>query len=74
MSGRKQSHLPTLPPGKILDARSVIAVSLGMLLPCPQIPDIRAVLRCRGPEEVRRLLARGNRLLAAERARKARGR
>jgi hypothetical protein len=63
VKGRKQSHLPALSPFQIYQARAVLAVALGTLLPRPQIPDIRAILRCHSPEEVRRLLARGFRLI-----------
>ena len=68
MKGCKRSHLPTLSPRNINHARAVLAVALGLILTDARIPNIRAVLRCRTPEEVRRLLAKGHSILKRERA------
>lgn len=64
MAGIKTSHLPTLTEQQIYEQRACVAFRLseeGGL----KIPNIRAVLRCGGPEEVRKLLARGERIANA---------
>jgi hypothetical protein len=59
--GEKRSHLPTLSPLGIFEHRAVVAWRLSTEHAL-KIPNIRAVLRCKGPDEVRRLIARGARV------------
>lgn len=56
----KRSHLPTMSQTEIKDERARFAYLLSIL--DNKIPDIRAILKCSGPYEVRSLIARGERI------------
>lgn len=64
MAGTKRSHLPSKSPWQIKHIRAAIAAYLCEVCKEP-IPNIRAILRCKKPDEVRNLIAKGRHLSTA---------